>query len=154
MGRFVLHHEDEGFFFVALGAEPLLGLVGDDLADVASFPVVAFGCDEVGIVVAALAGEDFPVVETGGLTGKVPFANQGGLITDFLEELGKGLLGTVELGGFVFVEAVEVAVFAGQDGGYTGSQMELVTMQRLKRMPCLAIRSRWGVGAALARWPP
>ena len=117
----MLDHEDEGFVRVALVVEPGLGFLGDDLGAVAGFAMGAGGVFEIGVVVAALAGKDLPVVEAGGVAGEVPFSDDGGLVACFLEELGEGLLGAVEPGGFVFEEAVFVAVFSGEDGSAAGA---------------------------------
>ena len=114
----VLAHQDEGLVLVAPVLEPVERLVGDDVADVA---VEAFRgaihLDEVRVVITSLAGEDFPVVESGGVADQVPLADDGGLVAGLLEVFGKGRLRAVEFGAVVIDEAVDVRVLAGEDAG-------------------------------------
>ena len=55
-----------------------------------------------------------PVVKADRITHEMPFPDHGSLVTGRLEELGKGLLSSVE-GAAVVVESIEVAVLAGHD---------------------------------------
>ena len=70
-------------------------------------------------MIDALAGEDVPVVEAGGVGDEVPLADHGGLVAGALEFLGDVIaLGVERL--FEGVDAVLVAVLAGEDGGAAG----------------------------------
>ena len=73
--------------------------------------------DEIRIVVSALAGEDFPVVETDRIGVEVPLADHGGGVAGLAEEIGKGSLESVEVGRVVVDEPVQMGVFSSEDGG-------------------------------------
>lgn len=120
VGGFVVDHEEEGAAGVAGVVEPFDGFVGGEVGDEALFAVAALGVvDVVGVVVLTLAGEDFIVVEAGGVGLEVPFADEGGLVTGLLEAFGEGDLGAVE-GLLVGALAVGVAVESGEEGGARG----------------------------------
>src|SRR6185312_13633714 len=61
--------------------------------------------------------KDVPVIEAGGITDKVPFADDSGLIAGFLQQLWEGGLRTVEAAVGVVVEAVGVRILAGDERG-------------------------------------
>ena len=74
------------------------GDAGDDVVAVALVTLhLAVHLLEVGVVVGALSGEDFPVVEANGVGAEVPLTNHGGAVSGLLHEDGEGLLMTVEL---------------------------------------------------------
>ena len=120
VGRLVLAHEQEGLVLPA-AVEPLQGVVGDEVGDVALVMHLAAGAQEVGIVIIALARQNLPVVETGRIAHQVPLADERGLIARAPQRLGEGPLRTVERLPLVGREAVDVAVLAGKDGGAAGS---------------------------------
>lgn len=119
MGRLVVAHEKEGLVFVAL-LEPIEGEVTDEVGAVAVvFFAGAVHVDEDGIVVEALAGEDLPVVEAGGVGGEVPLSDDCGLVAGGLEVLGDVGGGGVDLVAEGF-NAGEVGVEAGHDDAAAG----------------------------------
>ena len=70
-------------------------------------------------MIDALAGENVPVVEAGGLADQVPFADHGGLVAGALQFLGDVIaLGVERI--FEGVDAVLVAVLAGENRGAAG----------------------------------
>jgi hypothetical protein len=109
----------EGLGFVAV-LEPFDGEIGDEVGGVALVLDLLAVADHRRVVVDALAREDVPVVEAGGVADQVPFADDGGLVAGLLQQLGEGLLRAVEAVAVV-VEAVQVAVFAGLDDGAAGA---------------------------------
>ncbi len=118
MRRLVVAHEEERLLRVAL-LEPVEGEIGDQVGAVAGVLLAAGGRDEGGIVIDALAGQDVPVVEAGGIGDQVPLADHGGLIAGALQFLGD----VVALGIERFVQRVDavlVAVLAGEDRGAAG----------------------------------
>ena len=122
MGCLVLAHEHERLVLFALVLEPFESEVGDDVGAVALVTFTSAGLlDEVGVVVASLAGEDFPVVESGGVTDEVPFADHGGLVTGLLDQLGEGGLAAVEARVVIVEEPVGVGMEAGEDSGAGGA---------------------------------
>ena len=69
----MLAHEEEGFFLIA-ALEPLDGFVGGDVGAVSGkLLLAAVHLKEDGIVVAALSGENFPVVEAYRIRNEMPF---------------------------------------------------------------------------------
>ena len=101
----------EGLVGVA-PAQPVDREVGDQVRDVACMLDALSHFDEQGVVIGPLAGQDFPIVEAGGLGLEVPLADHGCLVTRLSQQLGKGLLRAVE-GISVAALAVDVAVLAG-----------------------------------------
>ena len=73
------------------------------------------------VIVDTLTGQDFPVVEADRFADQVPFPHDGGLIARGLQQLGERSLRAVETAVGVVVEAVHVAVLAGQDRGPAGA---------------------------------
>ncbi len=120
VGCFVLAHEHEGFAGVGVLFEPVESHVGDDVGAVAFDAFAPLGGLEFGIVVVALPRQDLPEVEALGIGGEVPLTDHGSLITGFLQEFGEGLLVAVKAVA-VPHEAINVAVFAGEDDGATGA---------------------------------
>src|SRR5207245_1043032 len=75
--------------------------------------------DKVGVMIDPLARENVPIIEPGRVAGEMPFADHAGVIASLLEHLGNGGLPPIEA-----VEdghAVDMAVFAGENGGATWS---------------------------------
>ena len=96
MGCLVLAHEEEGFFRIAI-VEPLDGLVGGDVGAVAGeLLFAAVHLKEDGIVVAALSGENFPVVEPYRIRNEMPFSKHRGVVACSLQCFGDRPLGLVE----------------------------------------------------------
>ena len=67
VGSLMLAHEEEGLIGLGLFCEPVHGEVGDDVGAVAQGFFTAVGGEEVGVVVVALAGENFPCVKALGI---------------------------------------------------------------------------------------
>ena len=114
----VVAHEEKGPVLGAVVQE-INRQVGDNIGDIALHDAAAFGREKGGVVINALAGQNGPLVEAGGVAAQVPLADHPGVIARRLEVLGHRGLGTVEA-----VEgrhAVEVAVLAGEDGGAAGA---------------------------------
>lgn len=121
MGGFVLRHDHEGLLGVGRLFELVEGNGGDDIVAMAGIALLlAVHLLEVGVVVGALAGEDFPVVEAYRVGAEMPLANHGGAVAGFLQEDGEGLLVAVKLGAIV-EEPVEVRVLAGENAGTRGA---------------------------------
>ena len=72
---------------------------------------------EVGIIIIALAGNYFPIIETCGQALQVPLADDCSLVTGLLQQLGHGLLRTVEYARGIIGETIGVAVLAGNHAG-------------------------------------
>ena len=117
MAGFVMHEERERFALVSFLIQPMNGFVSNDVGEIAFRHVGTVGIVEVGVVVVALCGKDVPMVETGGLAHEVPLADQCGLVTGFLEQLGHGLLCAVENAVLVVSEPVFVGVLTGEHAG-------------------------------------
>ena len=114
----MVNHDAEGFRLVALVLHPVKALVGDEIRQIAFHPHrVARHPDEVGVVVVALSGNDFPFVEALRQTFQVPFAKDGRLIARLSQQGGKRLLRGVEHAGGVVRESVLVAVLTRQQAG-------------------------------------
>ena len=123
MGAFGLVDEAEGSG-VGLGEE-LEGHVGGDVGDVAGVLFALSVFDEFGIEVDALAGEDAPSIEAAGLVTEVPFADDAGTVTSFLEEFGvswdggvHGFYGVFPFG--VSEDLVDVGEGSSEAGGAGG----------------------------------
>ena len=117
----VMHHQHEGLILVAFVLEPVQGPLGNHVRHVAPFVVrLAFGGDEVRVVVLPLSGQHFPVVEALHHAGEVDLADHHGLVAVLLQDFLKLLLVMVEAV-TVGVFAVHVTVLAGQQRGATGS---------------------------------
>lgn len=110
----VLAHEDKGLVLVA-AFKPSECLFCDDVGAVAGVAfALAVHLNEVRIVVAALAGKDLPVVESGRVGLQMPFADESCLVACALEHLWKGGLSAVKVVS-IAAESVDVAVLAGED---------------------------------------
>ena len=112
----VADHQHERLGRVAAVPEPAEGVVGDDVGDVPRLGDLAVGGEEPQVVIPALAGQHFPVVEPGRPADQVPLADDGRLVAGRLEQFGERRLAAVEDVLLVGVEAVDVAVGAGEDG--------------------------------------
>ena len=111
---FLVQHQEERFIGGAR-IDKLEAELGGDLADVSLQGDATVWRDEIGIEVNALAGENHPAVEAGGVAAEVPFADHPGVVAGGLEHFRDGGLGTVEDvedGG-----AVGVGVFSGEHDG-------------------------------------
>lgn len=111
-------HEEKRFVCAPVLQE-VDGEVRDDISDVALNDVAAIRVDKRGIEINALAGQDFPIVKTGRVAAQMPFADHASVIAGSLEILGDGRLGAVEP--IERGNAVQVAVFAGEDRGPAGA---------------------------------
>lgn len=117
--RLVLVHEQERLAGVALVLEPPERQVRDDVGGVAGVLDASLALlDHGGIVVRALANEDFVVVEPLRvlLVAQVVLADDRRLVAGLLEEFGERLLVLLELDA-VPIHAVQVAVLAREDDG-------------------------------------
>lgn len=137
-----MQHQEERFIGGAR-IDKLEAELGGDLADVSLQGDATVWRDEIGIEVNALAGENHPAVEAGGVAAEVPFADHPGVVAGGLEHFRDGGLGTVE----DVEDGVPLAweYFPVSTTARLGVQMELVTKAWLKRMPAAPRRSRWGV---------
>lgn len=149
VGRFVLTHQQERLLWIALRRHPLDRNLRHHVGAVPVATMRAMTGDQFGVVVGALAGQDFPMVEAGRLAFQMPLADNGCLITGLLEQLGKGLLSAVE--------AVSIApwlCFPVSTTARLGPQRALVQKQFSNSIPSRANWSRLGVGAASLSHPP
>ena len=73
------------------------------------------------IVILTLPGEDLPVVESRGIAHQMPLADQCRLVACLLQELRKGLLGSVKRCGLVVIKTVEMSIFPREYGGPAGA---------------------------------
>ena len=71
--------------------------------------------DEVGVVIDALPGQNVPVIKTGRIARQMPFADHARVITGRLQHLRHRRLTAIEA--VKDCDAVDVAVFAGQNAG-------------------------------------
>ena len=116
--RLLLAHENEGPLIAGGRFEPFDGKVGHDVGHIpGALDQRTVHPDEMRVIIVALAGEDFPVIESPGRRLQVPFADQCGDITGILEELRKSHLATVEAGCVIVHEPVQVGELAGQNRG-------------------------------------
>ena len=120
MRRLVLAHQQERLRGIAPVLQPIERKIGDQIGDVSFTPVLAGGGEEVGVVVIALAGQHFPMIETGGVRLQMPLADNGGLVAGGLQQLGHCLLRSVKRLPVV-EQSIQVAVLAGQHHGAAGS---------------------------------
>ena len=111
MRRFVLTHQHEGFFFVAV-FQPIQRLVGDQIRTVTLESLsTTVHLNEVRVVVTALSGQYFPIVEANWVGTEVPLSDHCGLVARFFHQRRKRKLRGVEAIA-VSQEAIEVAVLA------------------------------------------
>ena len=125
VGSLVAHNEQEGLVLVPV-FQPLDGFVRDHVRGIAGKTLclafsVRLEVDKVRIVVAALAGEDFPRVEPGGVRFQVPFAEKARLVSGLLQHFRVSGLGAVQRSLSVEDKAVHVGMPAGQDAGAGGA---------------------------------
>lgn len=116
--RLVLTHQKEWLFRIS-ALDPVNALIRDDVGRVAGDASLAVGLDELGVPVLALARDDAPVVEAGGLMGlalaEVPLADHGGLVAAGPQVLGHVGQVPAQLG-VERHDAVDVVVRAAEDG--------------------------------------
>ena len=113
MRRLVLAHQQERAIFVAL-VQPLDRQLGGQIGCMAFDPHAAILGAEVRVVVVALTGKNHPLVEALRIGRQVPFANQGRLVADLLQQLRKRHLVAVK-DVAVAHEAIRMAMQASQD---------------------------------------
>src|SRR5215471_2930866 len=104
MRRLMMAHEEKGLVRVAM-FEPVHGKVGDDVGDVALALNLFAVPDHWRVVIAALAGEDIPIIEAGWVSDQVPFADHGGLVPGGLQQFWKSGLRTVKAAIDIVVKA-------------------------------------------------
>lgn len=72
----MVYEQEEGFVFVALVFQPVDGLVGDNIGEVALLLIgLSLHVDEVGVVIVALRWEVVVIVESRGRADEVPFSD-------------------------------------------------------------------------------
>lgn len=96
--------------------EPVHSEVGDDVATVTHRLFAPVRGEQIGVVIVALAGEDFPDVKALGVGFEVPLSKDSGFVSGFLKELWEGLLVAVEAVVIVH-EAIDMAVLSGENDG-------------------------------------
>ncbi len=118
--RLVVVHQAERLILLAV-LDEVQCLVGDDVGHVTlDRRALAVG-DEDRIEVPSLSDQYRPLIEASRVGYQVPFANDAGLIARIVKQLDEGLLAAVEDGlGLVVGEAVNVAVFSGEDASAAG----------------------------------
>ena len=125
VGSLVAHNEQERLVLVPV-FQPLDGFVRDHVRGISGKTLclafaVRLEADKVRIVVAALAGEDFPRVEPGGVRFQMPFAEKARLVSGLLQHFRVSGLGAVQRSLSVEDKAVHVGMPAGQDAGAGGA---------------------------------
>ena len=68
-------------------------MIGDEIFDIAGEGFAFAHFDEFGVMVAALAGEDAPVIEACGVAFEVPFSDDAGVIACGLKIFGNSFFG-------------------------------------------------------------
>ncbi len=116
MRSLVLTHEKEGLGRILVSLKKIQSQVGSDFHRIALDAPSPLGGTVVGIVVATLPGVDHPFVESGGIAFEVPFAINRGGVARALQEFREGDLAAIEHDA-VAKEAIDMAVFSGQDAG-------------------------------------
>ena len=118
----MVNQKTERFLRIAFVFYPVNGIVSDKVRDISMFlDSVIVLCDEIRIVVVALSGDNLPVIKTGRQTFKMPFTYQCCLITDFLQQLRKSLLRTVEYASGIIIEFISTTMFTRYHAGTTGT---------------------------------
>jgi hypothetical protein len=91
MWRFVLAHEEKRFCAI-----PLLQPVNRQISDQVGCVAVEFDFFAVAnhrwVIVEPLAGQNLPVIESGGVRDEVPFADHGSLISGSFQQFGESCL--------------------------------------------------------------
>ena len=97
-------------------------MIGDEIFDIAGEGFAFAHFDEFGVMVAALAGEDAPVIEACGVAFEVPFTDDTGVITGGLKVFGDSGLGAIEAieDGDAVAMGVEASHERGSAGGADG----------------------------------
>ena len=114
----MVDEQAERFRLIALVLHPIDAHVRYYVSQVAMalYGVIVHGY-EVGVVIIALARHYLPVVKARGQALQVPLAHYGRLVPGLLQQLGHGLLRTVEHARGIIGETVGVAVLAGEHAG-------------------------------------
>ena len=81
----MVQQEAERLALVSFIVQPIKSQIGRDVRGVPFDLTLLAVIDEDGVIVIALAYEDVPVIETGGIGGEVPFADHGGLVASFTQ---------------------------------------------------------------------
>ena len=116
----MVNQKTERFLRIAFVFYPVNSVVSDKVRDISMFlDSVIVLCDEIRIVVVALSGDNLPVIKTGRQTFKMPFTYQCCLITDFLQQLRKSLLRTVEYASGIIIEFISTTMFTCYHAGTT-----------------------------------
>ena len=84
MWGFVLAHEEERFFSVTF-FQPIQGLICNDIGGVADMVYIPAVGEKHGVVILALSLQDFEVVESRGGGFKMPFTNNGSLVSHLVQ---------------------------------------------------------------------
>ena len=118
----MMHQQAERFLRITPRTQPIETLVGNKVG------YVPFGthriarlADKIGIVVIALSGNDLPMVEPGGQTFEMPFADDSRFVSGLLQQLGESLLRIVKDAGRVVVKTVFVGMLARKHTGAAGT---------------------------------
>ena len=112
----VMEQQAERLCSVASAFKPLQRKIRGHLGRIAFYDLLFPVVNESRVIIFALAYEYIPIVETGRLRNKVPFAHYGSLVSRLPEKFGKSLLRAVENLGIVG-HAVLMAVFSCQQAG-------------------------------------
>jgi len=81
----MVQQEAERLALVSFIVQPIKSQIGRDVRGVPFDLTLLAVIDEDGVIVIALAYEDVPVIETGGIGGEVPFTDHGGLVASFTQ---------------------------------------------------------------------
>ena len=81
----LVQQEAERLALVSFIVQPIKSQIGRDVRGVPFDLTLLAVIDEDGVIVIALAYEDVPVIETGGIGGEVPFTDHGGLVASFTQ---------------------------------------------------------------------
>ena len=116
MRGLVMIHQEERLVLVPLLLKESQRFVRDDVGRIARVFDDTLGRFHRRIVIGPLADQYVPIVEAGRLALEMPLTDDGRLIAGLLQQLGDGLLASVERVA-VSDEAVQMAVLACQDNG-------------------------------------
>ena len=112
--RLVLHHEHEGLVVGPLFLQPIHREIGHHIRRVTINAHLAFGCEEIRIVVQPLPRQHHPVIKPLRITLQMALAVNGRLIARFLQQLRENLLVPVKSVAVIH-EPVLVTVLATHD---------------------------------------
>src|SRR5690625_4684692 len=116
MRIFVSYDQAKGFFLIPL-VQPFFGRILDQIRYISFFSCPAsVRQDKVGIEIMSLPHKDFRKIKTLWVIAQMIFPDPGGLVSCVLQSIDKLELTGVVVGSCIVFEAVDVAVFSGQDG--------------------------------------